>query len=73
MFFWDILAEQTWLALPYWVAGIPIAAALAHKGARQNLLAAFMMSSVLINPQLLIYTAALGPGLLVAHVGMGCG
>ena len=47
---------------------IPIAAALAHKGARHDVLAAFMMSSVLINPQLLIYTAALGRGVLVARV-----
>lgn len=47
---------------------IPIAAALAHKGARQDTLAAFMMSSVLINPQLLVYTAALGRGVLMARV-----
>lgn len=39
---------------------IPIAASLSHKGVRDDWLAAFMMSSVLLNPQLLIYTLALG-------------
>lgn len=58
---------------------IPIAAALAHKGARQDTLAAFMMSSVLINPQLLAYTAALGHSVLLARAaacllcGVGAG
>ena len=112
--FGDILMDQVWQVLPYWVVGIligsaisvfgkerlhlmlghvqgrpgelavaagigvasplcmygtiPIAAALAHKGTRQDVLAAFMMSSVLINPQLLIYTAALGIPALVARL-----
>ena len=39
---------------------IPIAAASAYKGMRQDWLAAFMMSSVLLNPQLMIYSMALG-------------
>ena len=38
----------------------PIAASFAEKGMRSDWLAAFMMSSVLLNPQLLIYSAALG-------------
>lgn len=39
---------------------IPVAASLSEKGIKDYLLAAFMMSSVLLNPQLLIYTMALG-------------
>ena len=39
---------------------IPIAASFARKGMRKDWLAAFMMSSVLLNPQLMIYSAALG-------------
>lgn len=39
---------------------IPIAASFSQKGMRDDYLAAFMMSSVLLNPQLLIYSAALG-------------
>ena len=39
---------------------IPIAASFSQKGMRDDYLAAFMMSSVLLNPQLLMYSAALG-------------
>lgn len=39
---------------------IPIAASFSEKGIRDDWLAAFMMSSILLNPQLLIYSAALG-------------
>ena len=39
---------------------IPIAASFSQKGMRDDYLAAFMISSVLLNPQLLIYSAALG-------------
>lgn len=39
---------------------IPIAASFSNEGMREDWLAAFMMSSVLLNPQLLIYSAALG-------------
>ena len=39
---------------------IPIAASLSEKGIHDDYLAAFMMSSILLNPQLLIYSAALG-------------
>lgn len=39
---------------------IPIAASFSQKGMRDDYLAAFMMSSILLNPQLLIYSAALG-------------
>lgn len=39
---------------------IPIAAASAQRGMRQDWLASFMMSSVLLNPQLMVYSMALG-------------
>ena len=39
---------------------IPIAAAFARQGMRQDWLAAFMMSSILLNPQLILYSGALG-------------
>jgi uncharacterized membrane protein YraQ (UPF0718 family) len=44
---------------------IPIAASFSEKGMEDDWLAAFMMSSILLNPQLLIYSAALGPAALV--------
>lgn len=47
---------------------IPIAASFAQRGMRQDWLAAFMMSSVLINPQLMLYSAALGPALLIIRI-----
>ncbi len=39
---------------------IPLAASFSQKGMRHDWLAAFMMSSMLLNPQLLIYSAVLG-------------
>ncbi|MDD3409588.1 MAG: permease [Eubacteriales bacterium] len=39
---------------------IPIAASFSRQGMKDDYLAAFMMSSVLLNPQLLMYSAALG-------------
>ena len=48
---------------------IPIAASFAEKGMEEDWLAAFMMSSVLLNPQLLFYSAALGmPALIIRFV-----
>lgn len=64
-----LIAAGIGVASPLCMYGtIPIAAALAHKGVRQDVLAAFMTSSVLINPQLLIYTAALGWPMLIARL-----
>ena len=40
---------------------IPIAASFSQKGMKDDMLAAFMMSSVLLNPQLLITSGILGP------------
>ena len=39
---------------------IPIAASFSRQGMRDDWLAAFMMSSILLNPQLIIYSLALG-------------
>lgn len=44
---------------------IPVAASFAEKGMREDWTAAFVMSSILLNPQLLFYSAALGPAALV--------
>ena len=57
-----IAASVVGLVSPLCMYGtIPVAASFAQKGIREDWLAAFMMSSILLNPQLLIYTAALGP------------
>jgi Predicted permeases len=54
---------------------IPIAASFSRKGMRQDWLAAFMMSSILLNPQLIIYSAALGRDVLFIRIASGflCG
>ncbi len=58
---------------------IPLVASFSQKGVRDDLLAAFMMSSILLNPQLLIYSAALGTTAMAVRVlscflcGIGAG
>ena len=47
---------------------IPIAASFSQRGMKDDWLAAFMMSSILLNPQLIIYSAALGPAALTIRV-----
>ena len=47
---------------------IPIAASFSAKGMRDDWLAAFMMSSILLNPQLIIYSAALGTTALIIRI-----
>lgn len=47
---------------------VPIAAGFSRGGARDELLAAFMVSSILLNPQLIMYSAALGPAVLAVRV-----
>ena len=47
---------------------IPIAASFRKQGMREDWLAAFMMASVLLNPQLIIYSAALGTAALTVRV-----
>lgn len=47
---------------------IPIAASFSRSGVRDDWLAAFMMSSILLNPQLILYSAALGNTVLAVRV-----
>ena len=47
---------------------IPIAASFRKHGMREDWLAAFMMASVLLNPQLIIYSAALGAKALAVRI-----
>lgn len=47
---------------------IPIAASFSEKGMEDDWLAAFMMSSILLNPQLMIYSASLGQTALVVRL-----
>ena len=47
---------------------IPIAASFSKGGIRDEWLASFMMSSILLNPQLIIYSAALGGKVLVVRI-----
>lgn len=47
---------------------IPLAASFSRYGISDDWLAAFMMSSVLLNPQLIIYSAALGPTALAVRI-----
>ena len=48
---------------------IPIAASFSEKGVKDDWLAAFMMSSILLNPQIIFFSAALGmPALIIRLV-----
>lgn len=56
-----IAASALGIASPLCMYGtIPIAASISKSGMRDSWLAAFMMSSILLNPQLIVYSAALG-------------
>jgi uncharacterized membrane protein YraQ (UPF0718 family) len=61
-----IPASLLGIASPLCMYGtIPLAASFSKKGMRHDWLAAFMMSSMLLNPQLLFYSVALGVKALV--------
>ena len=47
---------------------IPLTASFSEKGIKDDWLAAFMMSSILLNPQLIIYSAALGITALIVRI-----
>jgi uncharacterized membrane protein YraQ (UPF0718 family) len=47
---------------------VPISAAFSEKGIKDDWLAAFMMSSILLNPQLIIYSAVLGTTALIIRI-----
>ena len=67
-----IPASLLGIASPLCMYGtIPIAASFANKGIRQDWLAAFMMSSILLNPQLIVYSSALGGTALLIRI-MSC-
>lgn len=49
---------------------IPIAASFSQKGMRDDWLASFMMASILLNPQLIIYSSALGVDVMLLRILM---
>lgn len=64
-----LLASAFGIASPLCMYGtIPIAASFSKGGMKDDLLAAFMMSSILLNPQLIIYSAALGTTMMVIRI-----
>jgi len=65
-----IIASFLGIASPLCMYGtIPIAASFSRSGIKDDWLAAFMMTSILLNPQLIIYSAALGPAALGIRIG----
>ena len=67
---WGVVpASLLGVASPLCMYGtIPIAASFSRAGMRHDWLAAFMMSSVLLNPQLIMYSTALGPTALIIRL-----
>lgn len=64
-----IPASALGIASPLCMYGtIPIAASFSASGMEHDWLAAFMMSSILLNPQLIFYSMALGPAMLLIRV-----
>ena len=61
-----IPASLLGMASPLCMYGtIPIASSFSEQGVRDDYLAAFMMASILLNPQLLFYSSALGQTALI--------
>lgn len=67
---WGVIpASVLGIASPLCMYGtIPLAASFSRQGMRDDWLAAFMMSSVLLNPQLILYSTALGPVALTVRI-----
>ena len=64
-----VVASVLGIASPLCMYGtIPIAASFSRGGMKDDWLAAFMMSSILLNPQLIIYSAALGGAVLTVRI-----
>ena len=64
-----IPASVLGIASPLCMYGtIPLAASFSRSGIRDDWLAAFMMSSILLNPQLILYSTALGPAALAVRI-----
>lgn len=63
------IASALGIASPLCMYGtIPIAASFSKSGIKDDWLAAFMMSSILLNPQLIIYSASLGGTALIIRI-----
>lgn len=64
-----VAASALGIASPLCMYGtIPIAASFSRSGMKDSWLAAFMMSSILLNPQLIIYSGALGESVLAVRI-----
>ena len=64
-----IFASALGVASPLCMYGtIPIAASFSKGGIRDEWLASFMMSSILLNPQLIVYSVALGLKVLMIRI-----
>ena len=64
-----IPASALGIASPLCMYGtIPIAASFSESGMEHDWLAAFMISSILLNPQLIFYSMALGPEILLIRI-----
>lgn len=64
-----VIASALGIASPLCMYGtIPIAASFSKSGMKDDWLAAFMMSSILLNPQLIVYSAALGTTVLAIRI-----
>ena len=64
-----IAASILGIASPLCMYGtIPLAASFSKSGIKDDWLAAFMMSSILLNPQLIIYSTALGVTVLAIRI-----
>lgn len=64
-----VAASALGIASPLCMYGtIPIAASFSRSGIEDDWLAAFMMSSILLNPQLILYSAALGTNVLMMRI-----
>lgn len=64
-----VAASILGIASPLCMYGtIPIAASFSKSGMKDDWLAAFMMSSILLNPQLILYSAALGTTALAVRI-----
>jgi len=73
--FWPVplsVAALLGVASPLCMYGtVPIIAALGKKGVPQHLLTAFMISSILLNPNIFLFTFALNPGVPLALTRLG--
>ena len=64
-----VFASILGIASPLCMYGtIPVCAAFSRKGIKDDFLTAFMMSSILLNPQLIVYSTALGGALLAVRI-----